>query len=77
MMAAEIQTDPEWGVKPPKVLFSGNLNVTWFPTYDVAPDGRFLMLREGESAKILETPQQIILVQNWFEELKRLCPAGK
>jgi len=54
MMAAEIQTDPEWGVKPPKVLFSGNLNVTWFPTYDVAPDGRFLMLREGESAKILE-----------------------
>jgi hypothetical protein len=40
--------------------------------YDVTPDGqRFLMLKdtggEGNGA-------QIIVVQNWFEELKRLVP---
>jgi hypothetical protein len=40
--------------------------------FDVAPDGkRFLMIKEpgGESAV-----QNIVVVTNWFEELKRLVP---
>jgi hypothetical protein len=44
-------------------------------TYDVSIDGRFLMVT-GEPRK----PQpltEMILVENWFEELKRLVPAGK
>ncbi len=41
--------------------------------YDVSPDGqRFLMLTEA-GAELGRTPQ-IIVVQNWFEELKRLAP---
>lgn len=36
--------------------------------YDVAPDGRFLMI-QGEGA-----PTQVNVVLNWFEELKRLVP---
>ena len=42
-------------------------------TYDVAPDGeRFLMIKESGSG---ETPStELILVLNWFEELKRLVP---
>jgi serine/threonine-protein kinase len=45
--------------------------------YDVAPDGRFLFhfqrsMRAGE-----EIPrQEIIVVQNWFEELKARVPTG-
>ena len=43
--------------------------------YDVSPDGRrFLMIsnqRNGASA----APPQIVVVQNWLEELKRLVPA--
>ena len=43
--------------------------------YDVAPDGRFLFhfqrsMREGEKAP----RQEIIIVQNWFEELKARVP---
>ena len=41
-------------------------------TYDIHPDGqRFLMIRDdpGTSAR-----PQIVLVQNWFDELKRLVP---
>ena len=43
-------------------------------TYDVSPDGRrFLMIKEfgraGETA-----PAQLIFVENWVEELKRLVP---
>ena len=41
-------------------------------TYDVAPDGkRFLMLKaQGTSER------ELIFVQNWSEELKRLVPTG-
>ncbi|MEE8094178.1 MAG: hypothetical protein V3T47_08070, partial [Gammaproteobacteria bacterium] len=41
-------------------------------TYDVSPDGqKFLALKEGS---VEGTTQQIIVVQNWFEELRRLAP---
>ena len=42
------------------------------PTYDISPDGsRFLMIKESTGP-----PQtEIIVIQNWFEELKRLVPA--
>jgi hypothetical protein len=47
------------------------------PFYDVSPDGqRFLMIKLNE-----QTPSssvtQIVVVQNWFEELKRRVPPGK
>ncbi len=43
-------------------------------SYDVAPDGqRFLMIKEGTPAES-GTPPSLILVQNWFEELRRLVP---
>jgi Tol biopolymer transport system component len=43
-------------------------------TYDVSPDGkRFLMIKE-ETQDGETVPTQIILVQNWLDELKRLVP---
>jgi Tol biopolymer transport system component len=39
-------------------------------TYDVLPDGRFLMVRGPDQT----TTREIVVVQNWFEELKRLAP---
>jgi hypothetical protein len=40
-------------------------------SYDVSPDGqRFLMIKETD----VGGGQQINLVLNWFEELKRLVP---
>jgi hypothetical protein len=45
------------------------------PYYDVSPDGqRFLMIKPSEQATSLT---QIVVVQNWFEELKQKVPAGK
>jgi hypothetical protein len=44
--------------------------------WDISLDGqKFLMvkLEERKSQPVTE----MILVQNWFEELKRLCPTGK
>ncbi len=40
--------------------------------YNVAPDGqRFVVIEEGESEPAVT---QLIVVQNWVEELKRLVP---
>jgi Tol biopolymer transport system component len=41
-------------------------------TYDVLPDGRFVMVRGADSFGARE----IVIVQHWFEELKRLVPAN-
>ena len=42
-------------------------------SYDVAPDGRrFLMIKDASTDKA--AAPQLILVQNWFEELKRKVP---
>jgi hypothetical protein len=41
--------------------------------FDVAADGRFLMLKIGGGSAGPTTPDSLIVVQNWTEELKRLC----
>jgi len=40
------------------------------PGYDVLPDGRFVMVRGADPSG----SREIVIVQNWFEELKRLVP---
>jgi hypothetical protein len=41
--------------------------------YDIAPDGRFFMIRRGQAELARTTPSNMIVVLNWFEELKRLA----
>ncbi len=45
---------------------SGNTGVA----YDVLPDGRFVMVRGADPSG----SREFVLVQHWFEELKRLVP---
>jgi eukaryotic-like serine/threonine-protein kinase len=78
MMAVDITTEPGFTAGKPRVLFEGHYvpppGTT--PNYDVSPDGqRFLMIKSNEAGEA--APAQINVVMNWFEELKRLAPAGK
>jgi Tol biopolymer transport system component len=76
MMAVDVTTQPAFSVGKPKMLFQGPYVPTpfTFPNYDVSPDGRrFLMIKESEQASSLN---QINVVLNWFEELKRRVPTG-
>jgi eukaryotic-like serine/threonine-protein kinase len=76
MMAAEVSTEPTFSIGKTTTLFEGHYAKTsgTFPFYDVSPDGqRFLMFRSAEEDASLT---QIVVVQNWFEELKRLVPSG-
>ncbi len=60
-------------VGKPRLLFEGPyfMRRGGYPiSYDIAPDGRFLMIRSNPA------PIQINVVLNWFEELKRLVPTN-
>ena len=75
MMVVTVETEPQFKAGTPRELFKRHFwGAATHPglSYDVAPDGRFIMIQEDEeSAKI-----RINVVLNWFEELKRLVPPG-
>jgi len=45
-------------------------------TYDIASDGRFLIIRGGQAETGGRPAMPIVFVQNWFEELRRLVPTN-
>lgn len=78
LMVVNIETQPTFSVENTNRLFTGNYTSSNPPTYDVSPDGqRFLLMKETEDAPV--APQQVyaIVVENWFEELKRLAPSSR
>ncbi len=74
MMAVSLRTEPTLEAKTPTILFEGPYHYgrsDLTPQYDVASDGRFLMIQPSDGQV---EPAQINVVLNWFEELKRLVP---
>ena len=61
----------------PLEIFDGDFyaaNASATPhTYDIAPDGRFLLL---ETLSDSSAGEYLVVVQNWFEELHRLVPTN-
>jgi serine/threonine-protein kinase len=73
VMAVAVGGDDPSTWPKPKKLFEGPYLFDTGPThFDVARDGRLLMVKpvdaDGEGAR------QLVVVQNWFEELRRLAP---
>ncbi len=76
MMVVDIKTEPAFTAGSPVVLFTGRYTI-WggFVNYDISPDGqRFLMIKEVDEEEGQQ--DQINVVLNWFEELKRLVPTN-
>ncbi len=69
VMAASIVLEPEIDVSTPVELFDGpyTVDLSGHQRYDVAPDGRFLMVENSEDFRI-------VLVEGFFKELDRLVP---
>ena len=76
MMAVPVETEPMFSAGAPEVLFEQRYYYFRSDrTYDVAPDGRFLMIKAGAPTDdAAASTAQIVLVEHWFEELKRLVP---
>ena len=77
MWAVPVETEPGFTPGNPEVLFDQvlfDLSLYGFNpggAYAVAADGeRFLMIKRSDVSSTTE----LILVQNWFEELKRFVP---
>ena len=74
-MAVTIETAPVFIPGKPRLLFEGKYaHQPTSQAYDIHPDGtRFLMIKLEEETAI----NQVHVVLNLFEELKRIAPTGK
>ena len=79
VMAVSVESEPVFTPGAPELLFQGAYP---FPNtrgsfYDVSLDGQqFLMITFAAAVSTGESPQ-IIIVENWLEELKRLAPTAE
>ena len=75
MMAVAVGGDDPSTWPKPKMLFEGPYLLPPGPThFDVARDGRRLLMVKPSDADHEGGPGQFVVVQNWFEELRRLAP---
>ena len=76
VMVLAVETGDTFQRGTPQRLFSmdsyyQDANLGW----DISPDGQqFLMVKRDDAADPASESGDIVLVQNWFEELKRLVP---
>jgi len=74
MMVVSIETEPELKPGKPQRLFDMGPYLNW----DIDPDGkRFLMVKEVRATvddSVQGNSRKIIIVTNWFEELKEKVP---
>jgi serine/threonine protein kinase len=83
-IAVAIENGPIFKPGKSKILFRGDYYSTVYSigsgnlietAWDISPDGkRFLMIKTADNASSLKGPQQINVVVNWVEELKRPVP---
>jgi Tol biopolymer transport system component len=58
----------------PKYLVDGGPSPALGRPYDVAADGRFIMIKDNMTNRAQQPGSSLVVVQNWIEELKRLMP---
>ena len=67
IFAVQVFQESAFRVSPPHELFHGPYPPDQWgdQSYDVAPDGRFLMLRSTD-----ESQMKVFVVLNWIDEIK-------
>ena len=78
-VAVDVTTEPTFSLGRPVPLPGGglplNVNTTLPLNHDIAPDGsRFVTVLFDAGDEASTTRNEIVLVQNWFEELKARVP---
>jgi hypothetical protein len=78
IMSVRLDGGKTWSASAPTKLFQGSyyqstLGIGEGRTFDVSPDGRrFLMIKDATDSAA--QPYSLVVIQNWFEELKRRVP---
>ena len=71
-----VETEPQLRIGEPERILKGPFlaSASSGRSYDISDDGqRFLMVRLDASAREVD---ELVVVQNWHEELKRLAPVN-
>jgi hypothetical protein len=81
MMAVAVEPGPTFRAGPPRLLFEGDyvqeFDNTGAPNYDVSCAGQRFLLVAPAAETLGETARpRIIVVQYWFEELRRRAPVN-
>ena len=76
LMSVPVQTSPAFSAGNPVKVFEARYEVpNNGRTYDVSADGqRFLMIKGNDDRRTGVTPPHMVVVLNWFEELKQRVP---
>ena len=78
IMRVDVKDATTWPATTPTQLLKEGYRTISDPefgrSYDVARDGRFLMIKAGNEDGATGTPPRLTVVFNWFEELTRLVP---
>jgi serine/threonine-protein kinase len=77
LMRVGVARGPTWAATAPTRLFEGRYGAAAFHsgrTYDVSPDGRRFLMVKAAAGDPNATPASIVVVLNWFEELKQRVP---
>jgi Tol biopolymer transport system component len=77
LMGVTVGPGPAWSASAPRQVaprgyFRGNFAAA--STYDVSPDGKRFLMIKGVDSKPDNNPITLVVVQNWFEELRRTVP---
>jgi serine/threonine protein kinase/Tol biopolymer transport system component len=78
MMRVSVGEGSGWTASAATRLFEGPYGIGGSPArfFDISRDGRrFIIVKEGSDGRTAALPQ-VVVVRNWFEELKRLVPTN-
>jgi serine/threonine-protein kinase len=77
-VAVDVRTTPSVGFGRPTPASGGGLPINVSPgsllNHDVHPDGRFVTVADVEGSGGAVNRNAVVIVQNWFEELKQRVP---
>ena len=78
-MRVPVEKANSWSAGLPSLFLNGpffdGAGSAALANYDISPDGqRFLMIKSGIGPEQTAAPPTLVLIQNWFEELKKRVP---
>ncbi len=78
IIAADVELEPTFSVTARRTVFEGGDVALNEPTYGISADGqRLLVMRAGERRAEPIVSTSLVVVDNWFEELRRLAPLAE
>ena len=81
LMRVAVERAPSWRAGTPAKLFENTYAwaISGFVgrSYDISADGRRFLAIKPAAAEQTGASSNLVVVQNWFEELKQKAPAGK